>query len=138
MIHPNFQKYLENLIEKDGWDDDLYLVLYEALEESIEIDAEPPTVEEFSVCYKQVAEKFTELNIPITEKGLLQTINGWMFVLLRKHPKLIVGYGRILGLTPEEWRKAIEEIRDDMTCHEYYLGDEAVANIDVVEKGVGF
>ena len=137
MIHPNFQKYLNELTQEDK-DDALYLVLYEALEQSIEIGDKPPTTEEFTACYKQAVERLSELDIPITEKGLLQTINGWMFVLLRDHPMFIIWYGRILGLTDDQWYKAIEEIYEDMQEPEYFLGEEAVANITLIKKKMKF
>lgn len=129
MINPDFQKYLEK-IEPD-WAEAPYLLLYEALEWGTN---PPPTTEEFTTCYKQAVEKMAELNLPITEEGLLQTINGWMFVLLSEYPNLIIEYGRILGLSNDHWQKAIEEIRDDMKEPEYFLGDKAVQNIGWIEE----
>lgn len=130
MINPDFQKYLENLTVENK-DDALYLLLYESLEFGTEL---PPTVKEFTAYHKQAVEKLVELNIPITEKGLLQTINGWMFVLLREHPRLIIEYGHILGLSNDQWHKAIEEIKSDMADPEYYLGDKAVEHIEWLER----
>ncbi len=132
MIHPNFQEYLKNM-ERGDKTDVLYLPLYEALEEAVALGA-PPTVEEFEACHKQTIERLAELDIQITEKDLLQTINGWMFVLLRDHPMLIIWYGRILGLTDDQWHKAIEEICEDMLDPEYFLGEEAVENIKLLQK----
>jgi len=122
MISPNFQEYLNNMERGDNTDV-LYLPLYEALEETVALGA-PPTVDEFMACHKQTIERLAELDIQITEEDLLQTINGWMFVLLHDYPMFIIWYGRILGLTDEQWHKAIEEMREDL--EDYYKDDNVM------------